>query len=303
MVAVTVVHYLNLQEGLLYRASWLSFHGVGAMAVISATIDQELLDLRIALVFSILAALADGGLAVVELLRQFACPMGVTQLDIAICAATPTLSVVWAWVSVAMAALAVLQSILVAIWLSTRTGELRSLARYALLNAIRDGEAGTRRAADAQIEKRVYRGERRAMRALSRGGGAFRGVLTVLLLICVAFVAVVNGVAFRSGAFYRGALVIVPAHLVGAMFAFFGRTPTWWRWVCFVFALLSLLTSVTGVVLGWPRFARCLSASYTLQIERDICVQGGVFLAIAMPVASTLIAVLSLLAAIAMFRE
>lgn len=84
--------------------------------------------------------------------------MCITQLDIAICAATPAFSAAWPWIIVALGAAALINSVLLAFWLSARSGELRSLTLYKLRNAIAAGERGTRRAANAQIESNMRPG-------------------------------------------------------------------------------------------------------------------------------------------------
>ena len=291
----------DLGSGAFYRSSLLSVHGFLAMMLLSAVVDQELFDLRTSLIFGVLAFALDLFLTVVELIRHFSCPSGVTQLDIAICLNSPTLSNILPWVALALTVLSLTSVILVGLWQSRRVAELRAVARLALLNAVQNGSI-YRETMDAQIESErsaLYtRRQRRIARELTTGAGIFRAIVAVLLLVTVLFIVVLNTVYFRAGAFYRGALLIVPAHLAGCMFAFFGKTPNWWRWLTLVFGLLSLASALTGASVEWPRYIKCSNGPpFTTQIEEDICTQDG-FLGAVWPIVSLVVGLLSILAVV-----
>jgi len=296
----------DLDSGAFYRSAILSVHGFMVMMALSAVVDQELFDLRSTLIFAVLAFALDLFVAVVELIRHYSCPSGVTQLDIAICLNSPSLSAIVPWVALAFTLTALLILILTGVWQSRRTAELRAIARLALLNAVNNGTV-FREGMDAQIEAEraslATRRERRIARELKTGSGAFRAVVAVLLLITVIFIVALNTVYFRGGAFYRGALLIVPAHLAGCMFAFFGRTPNWWRWLTLVFAVLSLASALTAAVVEWPRYLKCVNAEpFTKQIEEEICAQEG-FRGAVWPIVSLVVGLLAILAAVSVIMS
>lgn len=301
MLAVVFASLTDVDSGAFYRSALFSFHGVAAMMAISAVIDQEIFDLRSTVVFSVLTFALDLFVLVVEMIRHFSCPSGVTQLDVAICANSPSRSAVVPWVALALTILALVMTILTGVWQTRRVAELRSIARLALLNAVTNGTV-FRESMDAQIEsertRRLTQRQRRIARELTTGAGIFRAVVAVLLLLSVLLVVALNIVFFRTAAFYRGAFLIVPAHLAGCMFAFFGRTPNWWRWITLVFALLSLGSALTATVYEWRRYVKCLRGEpFAKQIEEDICTQEG-FLGAVWPIVSLIVALLSLLAAV-----
>ena len=301
MLTVVFSSVADLDSAAYYRSALFSFHGIAAMMAISAVVDQELFDLRSTIVFSVVAFALNVFLAVVELMRHYTCPNGATQLDISICADSPGRSALMAWISLALALLALAMTILAGVWQTRRVAELRAIARLALLNAVANGSE-FRESMDAQIESERTRlalaRQRRIARELTTGAGIFRAVVAVLLLLSVLLMVVLNVVYFRSAAFYRGALLIVPAHLAGCMFAFFGRTPNWWRWITLVFAILSLASALTAAIVDWPRYYKCLRGEpFTKQIEEDICTQEG-FLVGVWPIVSLVVALLSILAAV-----
>lgn len=296
MLAIVGASLTDLSAGTFYRSALLAVHGFFAMTVLSAAVDQEMFDLRSALTLSVLAFAADLFLAIVELLRWAACPGGVSQLDIAICAQAGALHGLLPWLSLALALVSVALFVLLSMWMVRRRRELRHFARLALRNPVRD-------TMDAQIQQQQHHRrllgarQRRIARELSTPAGVFRAVVAVFLVAIVATVVVMNIANFRGASFYRGALLIVPAHLAGAMFAFFGSTPGWWRWLTLVLAVLSLASAVTAAIVEWPRYL-----NPALQIELDIVAQEG-FFGIVWPVLSTVAALFSLLAAVSVIMS
>lgn len=301
MLAVVFGSLTDLESAAFYRSALLSVHGVAAMMAISAVVDQELFDLRSVIGFSVLAFMLDIFVTVVEMIRYFSCNGGATQLDISICLQSPSRSAILPFTALALTILALAITILTGLWHSRRVNELRAIARLALLNAVSNGTV-FRESMDAQIESERSRlllaRQRRIARELTTGAGIFRAIVAVLLLLSVVTIIGFNLVAFRAAAFYRGAFMIVPAHLAGCMFAFFGRTPNWWRWLTLVFALLSIASALTASVKEFPRYLKCLRGEpFSKQIEQDICTQEGVLGGV-WPVLSLIVAFLSLLAAI-----
>lgn len=302
MLSIVVFHLLDTHSGLFYRSSWLSFHGITAVVALSAVVDKELLDLRMTIGFGIFALISDGTLALFEFIRDADCPGGVTQLDIAICAAAPSRSTVYVWIVFGLAIAALLKLIVAGVWLARRTRELRLQAQYVLYKSART----QRESMDAQIQRATMHnytaGEAAAQTALNSSGGVLQLIMAVLMLLVCLFIVAVNGVGFRSGAFYQGPFLIVPAHLVGALLGFFGRTPMWWRFVVGLFALLSVASSAAAAIIGWPQFVTCLSSgTFSRQIDRDVCIQDGLFFSAAAPLAFTAAAIFSLVSLVVPF--
>jgi len=300
-LVVVFTNLFNLDSGAFYRASLLSIHGFTVMMALSAVVDQELFDLRTTLAFSVLSFAINLFLAVVGLIRHYGCPNGVTQLDVAICLNSPQLSAITPWVALAFTIVSLLILLLTGVWQNRRVAELRSIAKLALYNAVNNGTV-FRSSMDAQIEaerQSLFNArQRRISRELTTGAGVFRVVVAVLLLVTVIFIVALNTIFFRGGAFYRGSLLIVPAHLAGCMFAFFGKTPNWWRWLTLVFAVLSTASAVVAAIFEWPRYVKCINADpFTKQIEEEICDQEG-FRAAVWPIVSLVVGLLSILAAV-----
>lgn len=299
MVAVTILHYTALDSGVFYRAVWLVLHGLGATATVAAARYEEIDNIRLAFVLSAAAALAGIVLVIFEWVRDAACPLGVTQLDVAICAASPTLSVVWPALATAITALLLLNAISTFAWMSNRSA---ALLEEMMLSVYKKGLQDKKRTSCATTLQMASLLRKKRTKRVSKNG--FRIAIGIFLTLNVLFIGITSAVFPRSGAFYRGALAIVPAHFAGALLAYVGRPSVqYWRWVGAAFGILSLVTGVTALVIEWPRFARCLSGTFASQIERDICVQGGVFLSVAMPAASSLLVLLCVLGVISVLRR
>ncbi len=299
LLAVTVLFALDTDSAVYYRAAALSLNGFVAVVALSGAADQQLFDLGSLVVFSVLALFVDIFLAIVELSRYFRCPNGSTQLDVATCDDSAPL----AFIALGVLLLTLLQLVFAVLWYLRYRAQLRTIAKVRLYNAVRNGTV-FKRSMNAQIEC-----ETRA--ALVRNAAPrstaslVRRILAVILLVTVVFVVIIQLIYFRRGFFYRGALLLVSAHLAGAMYVYFGLTPRWWRWLTAFLAAGSLALSLWATIIEWSRYARCANNEpLFVQIESDICNQDG-FLGIVPPIIATVYAVLSLasLVAVLFLRE
>lgn len=295
LIAITVLFALDTDSAVYYRAAALSINGFVAVVAISGAVDQQLFDLGSLVVFGVIALFIDIFVAIVELSRYFRCPNGATQLDVATCGDSGAM----AFITLVVLLLTLLQLIFAVLWYLRYRAQLNTIRSVRLYNAVRNGTL-YKRSMNAQIEC-----ERRNMLMTTRAAASrstasiVRRVVAVALLITLAFVVVVQLIYFRRGFFYRGALLLVPAHLAGAMYVYFGATPRWWRWLTLVLAIASLALTIWMMVLEWTRYARCVNNEpLFVQIESDICNQDG-FRGIIPPIVASVYALLSLVAIVA----
>lgn len=293
LIAITILFALDTDSGVYYRAVALSINGFVAVLALSGAADQQLFDLGSLVVFSVIALFVDIFMAIVELSRYFRCPNGATQLDVATCDDSGAM----AFISLAVLLLTVLQLVFGVLWYLRYRAQLRTIARVRLYNAVQNGTI-LKRSMNAQIECETRAALMRSAAPRSTAS-LVRRIVAVLLLITMASAVVVQLIYFRRGFFYRGALLLVPAHLAGAMYVYFGRTPNWWRWLTLALAIASLGLSIWMMVLEWTRYARCVNNEpLFVQIESDICNEDG-FRGIIPPIIATVYAVLSLASIVA----
>lgn len=324
MLVVVICFMTDVHQVSFYRAGLLSLHGIFAVLVFSTYVDQERIDFSFSLVAGFFALFADLLVAIVGTIRLVNCGHETpgSDVDLFICSNEPTASLIVPIVAWILFLLAAVQIVVLFVWLGRRINYLSSLANRVLFNR-RDAERRRREAGPLQRDIQtsggtpyagltrdaaLYDESERSVRVnrrpteITAGSAALRYmnmVLGVLLALIVLFIVIVNGIYLNEVSFYRAALLIVPAHLAGALLAYFGTLRIAWRGVLIFFALASCVSAIWAVVCEMARYVRCVSDSAAPegQIEQLICDEeswrGAVW-----PITSIIVALISVVALI-----
>ena len=243
MAAVVIISFIYPSLVSNYRAGLLTMHGILAMQILSAGLDQEFLDFVLALVASFFAIVADFAAMIFSWISVTSCS---TDIDYFICTNEPSLRYVMPVISTVLSVFVVVHFISLIYWFI--------------------------------IERKLLgdKAPKLELAIVVAGGRTFLTLLQIFSVIgCFSLIALtgINIAFIYEVSFYRAVFLIIPAHLYGTQLAFFGSIPRSWRTAVLVFSLASLISTVYGAILEFPRFFRCIlsSSAPSGQIETVIC--------------------------------
>jgi hypothetical protein len=119
--------------------------------------------------------------------------------------------------------------------------------------------------------------------------------LGIVGLVVFAAATIIQMIDMRDVAFYRGVLLVVGAHSVGASLGVFGAVPKYWPWIIVVFGLAGAVFALIAMIYDIGRQARC--GAPVGPYELAICTTSG-WEGYVVPVESSLVFLLTLLSTV-----